>query len=93
VIIRIATEGQYELDGDGLIEQLNELDNAAVSACEGDSEREFHDTYTRLLDFIRTNGHPVAEDVLAGSDLILPPPDVTLEEAREEFTGEGLLPG
>jgi hypothetical protein len=93
VIIRIATEGQYELDGDGLIERLNELDNAAVSACEGGSEEEFYETYRRLLEFVRSNGTPVADDVLAGSDLILPPPDVTLAEAREEFTGEGLLPG
>jgi hypothetical protein len=93
VIIRIATEGQYELDGDGLIERLNELDNAAVSACEGGSEHEFQETYSRLLDFVRSNGTPVADDVLASSDLILPPPDVTQEEARKEFTGEGLLPG
>jgi hypothetical protein len=93
VIIRIATEGQYELDGEGLIEQMNELDNAAVSACEGGSEGAFQAAYARLLEFVRSNGHPVTDDVLAGSDLILPPPDVTLEEAREEFTGEGLLPG
>jgi hypothetical protein len=93
VIIRIATEGQYELDGEGLIEQMNELDNAAVSACEGGSEEAFQAAYARLLEFVRSNGQPVTDDVLAGSDLILPPPDVTLEEAREEFTGEGLLPG
>jgi hypothetical protein len=92
VIIRIATEGQYELDDDGLIAEMNELDDAAVSACEGDSESAFHESYARLLEFVRTNGRPVADDLLAGSDLILPPPDVTLEEAREEFTGEGLLP-
>jgi hypothetical protein len=35
----------------------------------------------------------VSEDRLAPSDLILPPPDVSLAEAREEFTGEGLIPG
>ena len=93
MIIRISTEGQYELDGEGLIEQMNELDNAAVSACEGGSEGAFQAAYARLLEFVRSNGHPVTDDVLAGSDLILPPPDVTLGEAREEFTGEGLLPG
>jgi hypothetical protein len=92
VIVRIATEGQYELDDEGLIAELNELDNAAVSACEGGSEEEFHATYGRLLELVRTRGRPVADDLLAGSDLILPPPDVTLEEARAEFTGEGLLP-
>jgi hypothetical protein len=93
MIIRIATEGQYELDGDGLTDQLNVLDNEAVVACEGGSESEFHAVYGRLLDFIRSNGRPMPDDSLAGSDIILPPPDVTLEEARADFTGEGLLPG
>ena len=34
----------------------------------------------------------LADEDLAPSDLMLPPADITLEEAREEFTGEGLLP-
>ena len=33
------------------------------------------------------------EDELAESDVILPPPDISLEEAAGEFTGEGLIPG
>ena len=93
MIIRIATEGQYELNGDGLTDQLNVLDNEAVAACEGGSESEFQSVYGRLLEFIRSNGKPVPDEMLTGSDMILPPPDVTLEEARGEFTGEGLLPG
>ncbi|MGP0047309.1 MAG: PspA-associated protein PspAA, partial [Solirubrobacteraceae bacterium] len=32
-------------------------------------------------------------DQLFGSDIILPPPDVSLAEARSEFLGEGLIPG
>jgi hypothetical protein len=92
VIVRIATEGQYELLGSEE-ETLNELDNQAVSACEAGDEEQFHDTFRRLLDFVRTNGQPVAEDLLAPSDVILPPPDTSLEEARAEFTGEGLIPG
>jgi hypothetical protein len=92
VIVRIATEGQYELPPDDG-EVLGELDNQAVSACAGGDEQQFHETFARLLDFVRTNGRPVPEDELAASDLILPPPDTSLEEARKEFTGEGLIPG
>ena len=36
---------------------------------------------------------PVADDAMTGSDIILPPPDVSLEEAQTEFQGEGLIPG
>jgi hypothetical protein len=42
---------------------------------------------------VRTNGRRLEEDELEGSDLILPPPDVSLEEAKTEFSGEGLIPG
>ena len=92
MIVRIATEGQYEV-GEGDITALNELDNAAVVACEADDEARFHESFARLLEFVRAHGQPVDDDHLGGSDLILPPPDVSLEEAKAEFSGEGLLPG
>ena len=91
MIVRIATEGQYELLGSDE-ETLQELDNQAVSACEARDEQQFHDTFARLLEFVRGNGQPLGDDRLAPSDLILPPPDTTLEEARAEFTGDGLIP-
>ncbi len=34
----------------------------------------------------------MGEDELEPSDLILPPADLTFAEAKEEFTGEGLIP-
>jgi hypothetical protein len=46
-----------------------------------------------MLDFVRSEGRPVSEDELVGSELILPPPDVSLQEASAEFSGEGLIPG
>jgi hypothetical protein len=92
VIIRIATEGQYELD-EADVAGLNELDNEAVVGCETGDEQKFRDAFDRLLDYVRTKGQPVEEDHLGGSDLILPPPDVTMEEAQSEFKGEGLIPG
>ncbi len=90
MIVRISTEGQYELDGDPA--EFNDLDNAAVAACQTGDEAQFRDQYDRLLDYVRSHGRPVEEDHLGGSDLILPPPDVSLEEARKDFSGEGLIP-
>jgi hypothetical protein len=92
VIVRISTEGQYEvLPNDA--ETLQELDNQAVAACEAGEEDRFHDSFARLLQFVRERGQPVPGDELAPSDVILPPPDVSLEEAKKEFSGEGLIPG
>ena len=92
MIVRIATEGQYELP-ESDEQTLEELDDQAVAAAGADDEQQFHDSFARLLDFVRTNGQLVSEDRLAPSDMILPPPDTSLEEARAEFTGEGLIPG
>ena len=41
---------------------------------------------------MREHGQPVPEETLEPSDVILPPPDVSFEEARAEFSGEGLIP-
>jgi hypothetical protein len=92
MIVRISNEGQYEVPDED-IAALNELDNAAVSACEASDEESFRNAFDRLLDYVRTQGKPVDDDALFGSDIILPPPDVSLEEAKTEFQGEGLIPG
>ena len=92
MIVRIATEGQYELT-ESDAEALDELDNHAVGACEHGDEEQFNTTFKELIDFVREHGALVAEDRLEPSDVILPPPDVSFEEARSEFSGEGLIPG
>ena len=92
MIVRIATEGQYELT-DSDVEALNELDNKAVGACESGNEEQFKGVFKELIDFVRKHGQPVPEDTLEPSDVILPPPDVSLAEAEAEFSGEGLIPG
>ena len=92
MIVRISNEGQYEV-ADGDVGALNELDNAAVVTCEADDEAAFEDVYGKLVEYVRSHGRPVRDDELLGSDIILPPSDVSLEEARKEFQGEGLIPG
>ena len=49
----------------------------------------------RLRDplLVREKGSPLPIDEIVESDLILPEPDLTLEEAQVLFVGEGLLPG
>jgi hypothetical protein len=91
VIVRIATEGQYEIAA-GDLERLNDLDDEAAASCAAENEERFRDVFGRLLAFVRTTGQPVAEDYLGGSDIILPPPDISLEEAKTKFQGEGLIP-
>ena len=91
MIVRIATESQYRLPEDAAAE-LNALDNEVVAAVEGGDEDHFHEVFEQMLDLVRAEGQPLDEDELAGSDVILPPPDTSFVEAAAEFTGEGLIP-
>jgi hypothetical protein len=91
MIVRISGEAQYRL-ADDRKEELNELDNAVVGAVEGEDEARFEQSFATLLDFVRSAGERVGDEELVGSDLILPPPDLTLAEAEYDFSGEGLIP-
>ena len=91
MIVRIATENQYRLS-DEATGRLNELDNAAVKAVEEGDEARFQELFQQILELVRSEGSRLGEDELAGSDVIIPPPDLTFEEAQEEFSGEGILP-
>ena len=92
MIVRILTEGQYNLPG-AHIDQLNEIDNELVEVVEREDGEQFDLLLKKMLDLVREQGSPVPVDELVESDLVLPEPDITLEEAGELFTGEGLLPG
>ncbi|MBD0281206.1 MAG: hypothetical protein ICV69_03295 [Thermoleophilaceae bacterium] len=91
MIVRISGEGQYELP-DGDADRLNELDNRAVAAVEEGDEGGFHELWDQMLELVESDGSPLGDDELVESDVILPPRDITFEEAQGEFTGEGLIP-
>ena len=91
MIVRISGEGQYELP-DADAGRLNELDNEAVAAAERGDERRFDELWRQMLDLVASDGRRLDDDELVESSVILPPRDITFEEARGEFTGEGLIP-
>ena len=91
MIVRIATEDQYEIAGDDYT-QLNDLDDAVVAAVDANDQEEYAKRFAALIEYIRSNGTRLEDAELRESDVIVPPPDTDLEEARRDFTGEGLIP-
>jgi hypothetical protein len=91
MIVRISTEGQYRLP-DGDADRLNDLDNEVVAAVESGDEERFQEVFAQLLELVRSDGTPLGDDELEESDVILPPPDLSFEEAGVQFTGDGLIP-
>ncbi len=91
MIVRLSGEGQFELPDEDA-ERLNDLDNRAVAAVEAGDREGFTELWAQMLELVRSDGQPLDEDELSGSDVILPPRDITFEEAQGEFTGDGLIP-
>jgi hypothetical protein len=91
VIVRISNDGEYELPED-LIAQVNEIDNEAVAAVEAGDEARFHELFNRLIEMVESGGSPIPPEDLAVAQVIVPPRDLTFEEAKVEFTGEGIIP-
>jgi hypothetical protein len=92
MIVRILGEGQYDLD-DHALDALNGLDTQIESAIESGDEAMFRTALEGLLAGVRANGTHHDVDSLDESDLILPPPDATIDEVRELLGDDGLIPG
>jgi hypothetical protein len=91
VIVRISGEGQFKLPDEDA-ERLNELDNEAVAAVEAGDEAKFQELFDQMVSLVEKDGEQVPDEELVESDVILPPRDVSFEEAAGEFTGDGLIP-
>jgi PspAA-like protein len=91
MIVRISTEGQYRLP-DGDADRLNDLDNEVVAAVDAGDEERFQEAFASMLELVRSDGTPLGDEELEESDVILPPPDLTFDEAGVQFTGDGLIP-
>jgi hypothetical protein len=84
-------DGQFEIDPE-VAKGLNELDEQAEQALEAGDQARLSDLLRRMAEAVRTNGARLPDADLSASDAIVPPDDLTLDEARELFEGEGLIP-
>jgi hypothetical protein len=93
MIVRILSEGQWELSDDA-VRTLNPLDDEVEKAVRTGDQAELAAALHALLEQVRSSGTPVPDDELLDSDLILPDVDATLEDVQELLSGseEGLVP-
>ena len=92
MIVRILGEDQFRVD-DSAVAELNRLDSDLEAAVDRDDQAAFTVALRALLDQVRAQGSPLPADTLESSDLILPPPDASMDEVRQMLTDEGLIPG
>lgn len=91
MIVRLLGEGQFRVD-DALIARLNELDDEVARAVEENDERALWTGLQVLADTVRENGAKLSDEELVPSDAIIPPEDLSLEEARDLLSEEGFIP-
>jgi hypothetical protein len=89
MIVRIMTEGQYELDGDQL-ESLKHADEELLVTVRNNDAEGFRSHLATALAVVR-GGQPVHASVLKESELVLPAPDMTVREARRLFDEHQIL--
>jgi phage major head subunit gpT-like protein len=91
VIVRLMGEGQFSVD-DALGARLEELDDEVARAVEANDERALWAGLQALAEAVRDGGEKLADEDLRPSDAIIPPEDLSLEEARELLADEGFIP-
>jgi hypothetical protein len=90
LIIRIMGEGQYRAP-EALCNELNQIDNRIVKLVEEGKAEEFQKELAKLISEIKKNGEPVGAEEITESDIIVPPADLSLEEAKDIFKGSGIF--
>jgi hypothetical protein len=91
VIVRLLGEGQFRVD-DSIRPMLEEYDNQIERAVEAGDERALWNGLQALADAVREHGAKLADDELVPSDAVIPPEDLSLDEARELLADEGFIP-
>jgi len=91
MIVRVMGDGQFEVDEE-VAKGLNDLDEQAERALDAGDREKLSELLGRMAEAVRTNGARLPDEDLSPSEAIVPPEDLSLEEARELFEGEGLIP-
>jgi hypothetical protein len=93
-IVRIMGHGQFRVDSNTL-KRLNEIDSSLVQLITNErfpDAAEFKRLLLQLNEIVQNNSKPLDLKEIIQSDIILPSTDLSIEEAKKLFTGQGVIP-
>ena len=90
MIVRIMGEGQYRVS-EALCCELNQIDNRIVTLVTEGKADEFRKELAKLVSEIKSRGEVVSPEEILESNIIVPPEDLSFEEAKDIFKGEGIF--
>jgi hypothetical protein len=85
-------EGQYRAP-EALCDELNQIDNRIVDLVEEGKADGFRKKLSKLIFEIKEKGEAIEAEEILQSDIIVPPWDLSLEEAKAVFKGSGIFEG
>ena len=91
MIVRLMGEAQYRVS-DEARERLNALDTDAMTAIESGNEGDLDAKLEEMWRLVQSEGERLPDESLETSDVVVPPSDLTLEETRQLFSDDGLIP-
>jgi hypothetical protein len=91
MIVRLMGEGQFRVS-DNLRERLEALDDEALASLESEDEGELDAKLDEMWALVRSEGERLPDEELTPSDAVIPPSDLTIEETRQLFSDQGLIP-
>jgi hypothetical protein len=92
-IVRIMGHGQFSVDTK-ILQRLNEIDGLLVQLVKTDrpDDSEFKKHLVELTSIVEKNGKQLDSKEIIQSDIILPSADLSIDEAKRLFIGEGVVP-
>lgn len=92
-IVRVMGQGQFKVS-DETVKSINEVDNAIVEILQNENKADDQEFETKISELIKTivsKGQKLNDRELIESDIIVPDADISLDEARKVFKGEGII--
>jgi len=93
-IVRIMGQGQYKVNEE-IVRNINDIDNAIVQILQNadkSDDREFKTKIGHLVQIITSKGQRLDDKEIVESDIIVPDSDISIDEAKKVFKGEGIIP-
>lgn len=93
-VVRIMGKGQFKVNEE-TIRDINKVDNTIVEILQNENKADNQEFKTKIANLVQTiisKGQRLDDKELVESDVIVPDSDISLEEAKKVFRGEGIIP-
>jgi hypothetical protein len=91
--VRVMGQGQFRVNH-RTANRINDIDNSIVETIKRiiADEKEFKKKLRHMLSLVLKEGQELSNTEIIKSDMILPSNDISVEEAKNVFKGQGVVP-